>query len=146
MIAHPPCTFLANSGAKHLDVGCRRKNGAAGDRWANLGHAAALFFSLLSAPIPRITVENPIVLGHSGAQNASWLTWACGGPSMPLGGERPLFGLRTIGAAPRPVSTAKMFRPHFELPSCGAPSHLVFPVLGTARGARTKRQAGDGLH
>ena len=34
LIAHPPCTFLANSGAKHLYVGCRRENGAHGDRWA----------------------------------------------------------------------------------------------------------------
>ena len=52
MIAHPPCTFLANSGAKHLYLGCRRENGAAGDRWANLGHAAAFFFDMLRAPIP----------------------------------------------------------------------------------------------
>ena len=64
MIAHPPCTFLANSGAKHLYLGCRRENGAAGDRWANLGHAAAFFLDMLRAPIPRIAVENPIMLGH----------------------------------------------------------------------------------
>ena len=64
LIAHPPCTFLANSGAKHLYLGCRRENGAAGDRWANLGHAAAFFLDMLRAPIPRIAVENPIMLGH----------------------------------------------------------------------------------
>jgi hypothetical protein len=64
MIAHPPCTFLANSGAKHLYLGCRRENGADGDRWANLGHAAAFFLAMLAAPIPRIAVENPIMLGH----------------------------------------------------------------------------------
>jgi len=64
LIAHPPCTFLANSGAKHLYVGCRRENGACGDRWANLGHAAAFFLDMLQAPIPRIAVENPIMLGH----------------------------------------------------------------------------------
>ena len=64
LIAHPPCTFLANSGAKHLYLGCRRENGAAGDRWANLGHAAAFFLAMLEAPIPRIAVENPIMLGH----------------------------------------------------------------------------------
>jgi hypothetical protein len=64
MIAHPPCTFLANSGAKHLYLGCRRENGAHGDRWANLGHAAAFFLAMLKAPIPRIAVENPIMLGH----------------------------------------------------------------------------------
>jgi hypothetical protein len=64
LIAHPPCTFLANSGAKHLYLGCRRENGAAGDRWANLGHAAAFFLDMLRAPVPRIAVENPIMLGH----------------------------------------------------------------------------------
>ena len=64
VLAHPPCTFLANSGAKHLYLGCRRENGAAGDRWANLGHAAAFFIDMLRAPIPRIAVENPIMLGH----------------------------------------------------------------------------------
>ena len=75
MIAHPPCTFLANSGAKHLYLGCRRENGADGDRWANLGHAAAFFLAMLAAPIPRIAVENPILLGQmrqwppSGAQH-----------------------------------------------------------------------------
>ena len=53
LIAHPPCTFLANSGAKHLYLGCRRENGAHGDRWANLGHAAAFFLAMLAAPIPR---------------------------------------------------------------------------------------------
>jgi hypothetical protein len=66
LIAHPPCTFLANSGAKHLYLGCRRENGAAGDRWANLGHAAAFFIDMLRAPIPQIAVENPISSGTCG--------------------------------------------------------------------------------
>ena len=35
LIAHPPCTFLANSGANYLYLGCRRENGAAGDRWVS---------------------------------------------------------------------------------------------------------------
>ena len=64
LIAHPPCTFLANSGAKHLYLGCRRENGAAGDRWANLGHAAAFFIDISGRRVPRIAVENPIMLGH----------------------------------------------------------------------------------
>jgi hypothetical protein len=50
--------------AKHLCLGCRRENGAHGDRWANLGHAAAFFLAMLAAPIPRTAVENPIMLGH----------------------------------------------------------------------------------
>jgi hypothetical protein len=64
VIAHPPCTYLANSGAKHLYVGQHRENGCDGDRWARLGHAAAFFLGLLRAPAPRIAVENPIMLGH----------------------------------------------------------------------------------
>lgn len=60
----PPCTLLANSGAKHLHLGFRRESGAHGDRWANLGHAAAFFLAMFAAAIPRIAVENPIMHGH----------------------------------------------------------------------------------
>jgi hypothetical protein len=49
MVAHPPCTYLANSGARW---------------WAGLPDGAQedalqLVRDLLSAPIPRIAVENP---------------------------------------------------------------------------------------
>ena len=64
MIAHPECTFLANSGAKHLYAGMKKQNGPNGDRWANMGAAAAFFLTLWHAPIARIAVENPIMLGH----------------------------------------------------------------------------------
>jgi hypothetical protein len=51
MIAHPPCTHLAVSGAKHFAA--KRADGR---------QAAALFFvqRLLDAPIPRICLENPV--------------------------------------------------------------------------------------
>jgi hypothetical protein len=51
MIAHPPCTHLAVSGAKHFAA-----------KIADGRQAAALFFvrRLLDAPIPRICVENPV--------------------------------------------------------------------------------------
>lgn len=52
MIAHPPCTYLANSGVRwlHTEPG----------RWERLNDGCELFNKLLSAPIPRICVENPI--------------------------------------------------------------------------------------
>ena len=52
MIAHPPCTFLTNSGVSwlHKDP----------SRWAKLDDACAFFKALLDAPIERICVENPI--------------------------------------------------------------------------------------
>jgi len=51
MIAHPPCTHLAVSGAKHFAA--KRADGR---------QQAALDFvrALMDAPIPRICIENPI--------------------------------------------------------------------------------------
>ena len=53
MIAHPPCTYLTNSGVVwlHKDP----------SRWAKLDEGAAFFKALLDAPIPSIAVENPIM-------------------------------------------------------------------------------------
>ena len=53
MIAHPPCTYLCNSGVCHLHKST--------DRWLKLFEAAAFFKRLLDAGIPRIAVENPIM-------------------------------------------------------------------------------------
>lgn len=58
MIAHPPCTFLCNSGVCHLYNKDGTKNNA---RWENMEKAAEFFRSLrLHRKIPRIAVENPI--------------------------------------------------------------------------------------
>ena len=51
MIAHPPCTYLCNSGVCHLHT----RPG----RWELMRQACDFFLELLNAPIPRIAVENP---------------------------------------------------------------------------------------
>jgi hypothetical protein len=53
MVAHPPCTYMTNSGVAwfHKDK----------TRWAKLDEAAAFFSVLLNALIPRIVIENPIM-------------------------------------------------------------------------------------
>ena len=57
MIAHPPCTYLANSGVRWL-----YKDGKIDeDRWSRMLDAAKFFRALMLAPIPRIAVENPIM-------------------------------------------------------------------------------------
>lgn len=57
MIAHPPCTYLANSGVCWL----YNKDGSLNrQRWELLQQGAAFFKKLLDAPIPCIAVENPI--------------------------------------------------------------------------------------
>ena len=53
LIAHPPCTYLANSGVSHL-----HKDPA---RWQQLDEGAAFFKLFLDAPIARKCIENPIM-------------------------------------------------------------------------------------
>ena len=53
MIAHPPCTYLSNSGVCHLHTDPKR--------WARLDDGAAFFKSLWEAGIPKIAIENPIM-------------------------------------------------------------------------------------
>jgi hypothetical protein len=64
LIAHPECTYLANSGAKHLYAGMKAENGPNPDRWALMGAAAHFFLALWNAPVAHIAIENPIMLGH----------------------------------------------------------------------------------
>ncbi len=52
MIAHPPCTYLCNSGVHHLHKDVKR--------WFSLYEGALFFKKLLSVDIPRICIENPI--------------------------------------------------------------------------------------
>ncbi len=54
MIAHPPCTYLANSGAQHI-----YKAG----RWEKMLEAIEFFKKLMYCAIPKIAIENPIMHG-----------------------------------------------------------------------------------
>jgi hypothetical protein len=53
MIAHPPCTHLAVSGAKHFE-----KKRADGRQQEGID----FFMKMINAPIPRIAVENPVCI------------------------------------------------------------------------------------
>lgn len=53
MIAHPPCTYLSNSGVSWLH---KDKS-----RWAKMEEGALFFKALLSAKIHYIAIENPIM-------------------------------------------------------------------------------------
>ena len=68
LIAHPPCTYLCNSGVRwlHTEPGRREK----------MQEAAEFFRWILDLPIPHIAVENPVM--HRYAREA-------------IGGERPSF-------------------------------------------------------
>ncbi len=81
MIGHPPCTFLANSGAKwlyeewtladrnaHFAETGRRLQGHSPrpniQRWNDMAEGAAFFRMLWEADIPHIAIENPVMHGH----------------------------------------------------------------------------------
>ncbi len=56
LIAHPPCTYLANSGVRWL----KTQPG----RWEKMKEAAAFFYEFMKARAPRVCIENPIQHGH----------------------------------------------------------------------------------
>jgi hypothetical protein len=57
LIAHPPCTYLANSGSRWL----YEQEG----RWEAMQSSARFFRNFLDAPVPRVAVENPVMHGHA---------------------------------------------------------------------------------
>lgn len=76
MIGHPPCTYLANSGARWLYNKVQMRHGPdewdakAVDvtRWLAMENGAKFFAQLFMQPIPKIAVENPIMHVHARAQ------------------------------------------------------------------------------
>jgi hypothetical protein len=57
MIAHPPCTYLAVSGARHL----YNKDGSANEeRYRKQSQGLDFVRLLMNAPIPQIAIENPV--------------------------------------------------------------------------------------
>lgn len=57
VIAHPPCTYLCNSGVRWLHE--------RPDRWPLMREAAGLFRWILDLPVPRIAIENPVMHKHA---------------------------------------------------------------------------------
>lgn len=61
IIAHPPCTYLANSGVRWL-----YKNGEVDqDRFAEIKKASEFFRQIALAPVDKICIENPIQHKHA---------------------------------------------------------------------------------
>jgi hypothetical protein len=72
MIAHPPCQYLSNSGARWLYKGGKgqRRDPV---RWMAMCEASRFFSALLDCKIPRIAVENPIQ--HRYARHRIGMHW-----------------------------------------------------------------------
>lgn len=57
VIAHPPCTYLCNSGVRWLHE--------RPERWIEMWKASRLFLDCLLANAPKVAVENPVMHGHA---------------------------------------------------------------------------------
>lgn len=68
LIAHPPCTYLCNSGVRWLYTGEKHWNTHKvkdTSRWTHMLKAAGFFRMLLNCKVPHICVENPIPHQHA---------------------------------------------------------------------------------
>lgn len=63
MIAHPPCTRLANSGVRWLWEPPRGKTKY--EMWTELDEACSFYLRLRTAPIPFKAIENPVMHRHA---------------------------------------------------------------------------------
>jgi hypothetical protein len=84
LIAHPPCTYLANSGVKWMWNGGRSENGRNYERLKLASEAAKFFVDLWQAPIPHIAIENPIMHGYG----QSYIARHIRGKGMPMLADR----------------------------------------------------------
>lgn len=65
LIGHPPCTYMANSGVKHLYKGGKKINGVEPQRWRDLDAAVKFMGALWSTRIGKVCLENPIMHRHA---------------------------------------------------------------------------------
>jgi hypothetical protein len=143
MIAHPPCTYLANSGVRWLydnvpcysshestvkdDVRVERNEA----RWSNMRDAARFFAALLLAPIPKIAVENPVMHRHGREMIADLIgkdmvthfvqPWWFGDEAFKATG----FTLKGLPPLSKPVAALTPPKP-------GTPEHKAWSVIHNA--------------
>lgn len=124
MVAHPPCTYLANSGVRWL----YQKDGTRNEeRWINMYQATEFFYLLLNAPIPRIAVENPVMHKHAveniGTKQTQCIQpWQFGHPESKmtclwLKNLAPLVPTNNVKAEMDKLSKAEQQRLHWLPPS-----------------------------
>lgn len=65
VIAHPPCTYLCNSGALRLYKGGKKRNGLDLDRWAKMRDGAYFFDCFRRFYGGKLCIENPVMHRHA---------------------------------------------------------------------------------
>lgn len=68
IVAHPPCTYLCNSGVRWLAPGGRLNK----ERHKLMMEGAALFSDLYHSQAKRVCIENPVMHGHARRHLEEW--------------------------------------------------------------------------
>jgi len=130
LIAHPPCTFLSNSGVRWLyhNEGDGRGVVRNEARWDNMRSGALFFQQLLGMRIiiPHVAVENPIMHKHAAAIVGSRQTqiiqpWMFGHPEQKatglwLRGLSPLVPTDDVRALMETLPIQEQQRIHYASP------------------------------
>lgn len=120
MVAHPPCTRLANSGVRWLSAPPPGRTVDEMER--DLADAAAFYRALRDAQIPRKAIENPIMHGRAramvgGVARHIVQPWWFGDPAFKA------TGFELIGLPPLvPTST-------LTPPRAGTPEHVAWSAI-----------------
>ena len=123
MIAHPPCTRLANSGVRWLHVPPPGRTRA--DMWAEMDAAAAFYRRVRDLPIPRKAIENPVMHKYARERIQIGLRqvvqpWWFGEPAFKA------TGLELVGLPP--LVPTKRLTP----PEAGTPEHKAWSKVHMA--------------
>jgi hypothetical protein len=118
MVAHPTCTYLCNSGVRWLYTEA--------DRWKHMIEGAVFFRELLTAPIPRIAVENPVMHKYAASiigrrQDQVVQPWMFGHPEKKatglwLKGLPPLLATDDVRDVMRGLPKSQTDRIHYASP------------------------------
>lgn len=140
MVGHPECTYLANSGSKHLYNGMKKIGGINPVRWACMEEAASFFLFLMNAPIERIALENPVMHGHAKAligvqQTMTFQPWQFGHGEV----KRTCLWLKNLPKLiPTEIVSGRVARVHGEPPSPNRKKNRSRTYLGVAEAMATQ--------
>lgn len=119
VVAHPPCTYLSNSGVRWLYT--------EPDRWQHLIEGAECFRTMFAFNTPRLAVENPIqhkwakLIHGQGQQTQTVQPWMFGHPETKatclwLRGLPPLVATSDARAEMAQLTYAEQHRIHYASP------------------------------
>ena len=125
MVGHPECTYLCNSGF-HNTYRETSKELCGHDRWKALISGAVFFRELLECPIPKVAIENPVMVKYAASivgrrQDQIIQPWMFGHPEKKatglwLKGLPPLIATEDVRGVMAGMPKSETDRIHYASP------------------------------